>query len=381
MRPYDHLDTWLLTAKFDRNPEYLEAGQARDHKSLNKLAEFLDNAPRKKANMYDETGIWEFWQALPLRESADLPRAQTLYYRVVERGGPGSNLVQEGLLGLICATENPTSIPFWIEMLDFKSPKKRDNFRQQRRQYALAALARLAVRYDEVNAYEALTQATSHADAAIREQAVDYLGRCYQLNDRPLPPNLVELLTNIASQDDTFEPRFQARAVLRRAGLPLPTGYRHMVYGFVVKFKWDKHIRRVIEIRSEQTLADLQAAIQQSIGWDNDHLYTFYMSGDEADRRFAINASDYGGWGDADDDYLPPANEVTIGELGLRKGDTFLYLFDYGDRHLFTIQLGATITVPSGKLPPHTYPRLVDSRGEAPPQYPGWDDNEIWNIK
>jgi hypothetical protein len=375
MRPYDNLDTWLLTAKFDRNPEYLEAGQARDHKSLNKLAEFLDGAPRKKANMYDETGIWEFWQALPLRESADLPCAQALYYQVVERGGPGSNLVQEGLLGLICATENPTSIPFWIGMLDFKSPKKRDNFRQQRRQYALAALARLAVRHNEANAYDALIQATSHVDAAVREQVVDYLGQCYQINHRPLPPHLVELLTNIASQDDAFAPRFQARAVLRRAGLPVPTGYPHMVYSFVVKFKWDKHIRRVIEIRSEQTLADLQTAIQQSIGWDNDHLYTFYMSGDEADRRFAINADD---WGYADDDYLPPANEVTIGELGLRIGDSFLYLFDYGDRHLFTIKLGATTTVPPKELQTHTYPRLADSQGEAPPQYPGWDDDEIY---
>jgi hypothetical protein len=210
---------------------------------------------------------------------------------------------------------------------------------------------------------------------------MDYLGRCYQINDRPLPPHLVELLTIIASQDDAFTPRIQARAVLRLAGLPAPTGYPHIVYGFVVRFKWDKYIRRVIEIRPEQTLADLQAAIQQSIGWDNDHLYTFYMSGDEADRRFAINAPGYDGWGYADDDYLPPANEVTIGELGLRIGDSFLYLFDYGDRHLFTIRLGATITVPSGKPPPHTYPRLVDSRGEALPQYTEWDDDEIWNIE
>jgi hypothetical protein len=380
MRPYDNLDTWLLTATFDRNPEYLEAGQARDHESLNKLAEFLDGAPRKKANMYDETGIWEFWQALPLREAADLARAQALYYRVVERGGPGSNLVQEGLLGLICATENPTSIPFWVEILDFKSPKKRDNFRQQRRQFALAALARLAVRHDETSAYEALIQATGHVDAAVREQAVDYLGRCYQLNDHPLPLHLVEVLTNIASQDDAFTPRIQAWAVLRWAGLPVPTTYPHMVYGFVVKFKWDKHIRRLIEIRSEQTLADLQAAIQQSIGWDNDHLYTFYMSGDEDDRRFAINAPGYDGWSYADDDYLCPANEVTIGELGLRTGDSFLYLFDYGDRHLFTVQLGATSVMPPEELRSRTYPRLVDSQGEAPPQYPDWDDDEIWEI-
>jgi hypothetical protein len=146
-------------------------------------------------------------------------------------------------------------------------------------------------------------------------------------------------------------------------------------------FKWDKYIRRVIEIQSEQTLADLQAAIQQSIGWDNDHLYTFYMSNDRDDRRFAINAPGYDGWGYADDDYLPPANEISIGELGLRTGDSFLYLFDYGDQHLFTIQLGPTITVPPKKSRSRTYPRLVDSQGEAPAQYSEWDDDEIWDIE
>jgi hypothetical protein len=32
----------------------------------------------------------------------------------------------------------------------------------------------------------------------------------------------------------------------------------------------------VIELLAEQTLADLQAAIQQALGWDNDHAYTFF---------------------------------------------------------------------------------------------------------
>jgi hypothetical protein len=218
-------------------------------------------------------------------------------------------------------------------------------------------------------------------DAAVRGQAIDYLGRCYQINDRPLPLHRVELLANIASQDDAFTPRFQARAILRWAGLPVPTGYPHMIYRFVVKFNWDKHIRRVIEIQSKQTLADLQVAIQQSIGWDNDHLYTFYMSNDRDDRRFAINAPGYDDWDYVDDDYLPPANEISIGELGLRTGDSFLYLFDYGDQHLFTIQLGPTITVPPKKSRSRTYPRLVDSQGEAPAQYSEWDDDEIWDIE
>jgi hypothetical protein len=151
-----------------------------------------------------------------------------------------------------------------------------------------------------------------------------------------------------------------------------------MIYGFVVRFKWNKRIRRVIEIKAEQTLADLQAAIQQSIGWDNDHAYTFYMDGGKNDKRFAIDSPDL--WG-VDDNHGPMADEVSIGELGLKIGHSFLYLFDYGDQHLFTIKLGTTITVSPEKSQTHTYPRLVDSRGEAPPQYPAWDDDEQWDIE
>ena len=36
--------------------------------------------------------------------------------------------------------------------------------------------------------------------------------------------------------------------------------------------------------------------------------------------------------------------------------------------------------MPPEELRSRTYPRLVDSQGEAPPQYPDWDDDEIWEI-
>ena len=52
----------------------------------------------------------------------------------------------------------------------------------------------------------------------------------------------------------------------------------------------------------------------------------------------------------------------------------FLFLFDYGDEWHF----GVTLLHTSEALTPGaTYPRVVASAGEAPPQYP--DLEEDWN--
>ncbi len=377
MQPFDHFNAWLSSGGYHRKPEYFEMGQARDQRGLVKLAELLGKPARKGVNLADETEIWDFWQALPLQEADDLPRAQALYYQVVERGGSGSNLVQEGLLGLICATENPGSVPFWLDLLDLKPAQRRDNFRRQRQSYALAALARLAARRDEGSAFEALIQAAHHAEGEVREQAVDYLDRCYRVKEQPLPAGLLELLARMAGRDEAFPCRFQARMILHRAGWPVPQDPAATIYGFIIQLEEDRRVRRVIELLAEQTLADLQVAIQQALGWDNDHAYTFFMSGADDDPRFALHSPDFETWDyEADEDW-PTADEITLAELGLSLGHTFLYLFDYGDQHRFTLQLGAVTTLPPEKVQAQTYPRLVESRGEAPPQYPEWDDDEF----
>jgi hypothetical protein len=64
---------------------------------------------------------------------------------------------------------------------------------------------------------------------------------------------------------------------------------------------------------------------------------------------------------------------TTLESLNLRKGKTFLYLFDYGDEWRFKVKVSAV----NPKADPNAvYPLLVESVGEAPPQYPDWDDEE-----
>ena len=61
----------------------------------------------------------------------------------------------------------------------------------------------------------------------------------------------------------------------------------------------------------------------------------------------------------------PHADKVTIGELGLYPGKTFLYLFDYGDEWEFKVEVEEI----SSDKPLPLKPKLVGKRGEAPDQY------------
>ncbi len=42
---------------------------------------------------------------------------------------------------------------------------------------------------------------------------------------------------------------------------------------------WRGEVSRTIELKDTQTLADLRDAIQESVGWDDPHLYSFFMDG------------------------------------------------------------------------------------------------------
>ncbi|MCB0064564.1 MAG: hypothetical protein KDE19_20715 [Caldilineaceae bacterium] len=64
---------------------------------------------------------------------------------------------------------------------------------------------------------------------------------------------------------------------------------------------------------------------------------------------------------------------TTLESLNLQKGKKFLYLFDYGDEWRFNVKVDA---INKDADPNLTYPRIVESVGEAPEQYPDWGDDE-----
>jgi hypothetical protein len=64
--------------------------------------------------------------------------------------------------------------------------------------------------------------------------------------------------------------------------------------------------------------------------------------------------------------------KTTIGSLGLKKDDSFGYWFDFGDDWWHQINVMAIEdTVPKG-----AYPRVINRRGQSPPQYPDMEEDE-----
>ena len=141
---------------------------------------------------------------------------------------------------------------------------------------------------------------------------------------------------------------------------------KDLVYEFRVSLARDCY--REILCGGDYTFEDIHLAIQNAFDFDNDHLYAFYLDGKERSRR-SVNAP-YS-------NEPPFTDEVLISEVGLRVKQRFLYLFDFGDQWRFDVTL---LSIKSSEDVP-TRPVIVKSVGEAPEQYPLYDDDwdEEWN--
>jgi hypothetical protein len=143
---------------------------------------------------------------------------------------------------------------------------------------------------------------------------------------------------------------------------------REMVKGtYLLKVALEKDLYRVLSVGSEQTFQDLHWAIQKAYNFDDDHLYTFYMNGDDraqtGDRFADPRGLTYGL------DGQKPANAYVIGEAGLWVGKQFTYLFDYGDYWYFYITV---LSIEVGNKEPKTI-KVIETKGKAPKQY-SYDD-------
>ena len=125
---------------------------------------------------------------------------------------------------------------------------------------------------------------------------------------------------------------------------------------------------RTIALREDQTLEQLHEALRLAFGWADPHLYSFWLSG-----RF---------WDGPETEYTAPfevdemgkprqSARVPIGKLGLRKGKTIAYLFDFGDEWRVPLKV-----VDRWEAADDVYPMLVEAEGVPPPQYPELDEND-----
>lgn len=139
-----------------------------------------------------------------------------------------------------------------------------------------------------------------------------------------------------------------------------PAAKREGVFTFKVS---RGKIWRRIAIPSGLTLYDLSLAILDSVEFDDDHLHQFTYR-NQIGRQVTIDHP-Y-----SEEDLS--TNEVCLSDISLQVGQSMEYLFDFGDCWKFNVQLESFEPVKSRRKKAV----LLESHGEAPEQYPSWDEDD-----
>jgi len=132
-----------------------------------------------------------------------------------------------------------------------------------------------------------------------------------------------------------------------------------LVFGLYATEDWTV----VLEMDSSSTLEDLHYAIQGAVGFENDHMYEFYIS------RTAMSRDKHRFDDENEEIFFTVLSDV----FPLQKDRRLYYMFDYGDSWLFRVKVNRN--KPFEPVEGIEYPRLVKEVGEKPEQYPGCEDD------
>jgi len=148
-----------------------------------------------------------------------------------------------------------------------------------------------------------------------------------------------------------------------------------MIWTLKIECDWGRYLEgeciRVIEIADETTLYDLHLIIQDLVNFENDHLFEFFAGRHCRNRK--ITFVDESSW---DFDYekaMDDYEQIALKDIyPLAKGLQLFYHFDFGDDWYFKIT--RTRKKPKVEEKGVEYPKLIESIGQAPQQYPTWDE-------
>jgi hypothetical protein len=131
-----------------------------------------------------------------------------------------------------------------------------------------------------------------------------------------------------------------------------------------------KSIYRDIEIEPSQSLRQLAQTIVQAFDFEFDHAFGFYTGRTRATLMRAHPRYElFADMGEADPDVIG-VEKTRVAQAFPAVGYAMTFLFDYGDEWHFNVSLKAIGT----KQAKVRYPRLIATRGAAPPQYEDPDD-------
>ena len=133
-------------------------------------------------------------------------------------------------------------------------------------------------------------------------------------------------------------------------------------YVFTAELVGFEGVRRTISVRDDLTLVDLHYALQSAFGWDDDHLYSFWLDG-----TF---------WGGEDAHYMHPYHATSLDppgksacarldELALTQGQRLAYEFDFDRGWRVELALREIRAAEGGRA----VARCIERVGTAPPQY------------
>ncbi len=106
----------------------------------------------------------------------------------------------------------------------------------------------------------------------------------------------------------------------------------------------------------------LSTTILDAFDFDHDHLYQFTYK-----NRFGSLTHVCHPHMDGKPFYT---DEILIGDIPLQPGSSMTYLFDFGDNWEFNVKLERIDPVDKKMKKP----RVIKSFGEAPEQYPSWEE-------
>jgi hypothetical protein len=110
---------------------------------------------------------------------------------------------------------------------------------------------------------------------------------------------------------------------------------------------------RVIEVKENYSLKKLHRYIQKIVDFDDDHLYEFYIGKNPRNKYSTLSES------------------MKLNEIYPIPGLKLYYLFDFGDSWLFQIKKSRKRLTEDSNV---KYPRIVESLGINPEQYPDYDE-------
>jgi hypothetical protein len=131
-------------------------------------------------------------------------------------------------------------------------------------------------------------------------------------------------------------------------------------------------VSRTIQIKGNQTLEILHYAIFDAFDREDEHMYEFQFGKGRRDRkakRYVLPMAVDGPFGTSPG-VAGVVTRATIGSLGLKVGQSFLYWFDFGDDWWHQIDVVAI----EESAPSSTYPQVTKRVGASPPQYIDWEE-------